>query len=223
MKLGRRIRVFRHPALQSVGHGLEQPPCRAPLAPVEGRVFVGAEDVRDPRDVDGAPPIEGHDEVVSVGVRQLGALVELELRVLLFPLHPQGFHDARHDGREFLPELLGVTAVDHRIARESEVVADEGTGAERDASREALRVVVAQADRVSELPVPGTKRQQAEVAVAILGHGVVLIDHIMPEVVQRELHHVHERGMGKRVVRGRGCRCRHCLDFLKGHKPRVDV
>jgi hypothetical protein len=47
------VRIFRHPAIQGKGRGVEQPP-RGLVPPIMWRLFVGLEHVTDPGQVDDA-------------------------------------------------------------------------------------------------------------------------------------------------------------------------
>ena len=185
VELGSGAGVFHNLAGECVGDGVEEPPSRALGEVGKARLLPFLVHVRYARDVDDASPVERHDDMVGLLVAQIGLLVAGDGLVLRFPLVGDGLDQLADEARQPELELRGVLGLDHVIRHEGRVVADEDPRAEGDAHGQSPVVGIAKPYHVGIARVGAMQGEDAEVAVAVRGHAMVLLNHLMSIVGQR--------------------------------------
>jgi hypothetical protein len=123
--------------------------------------------------------------MVGILVGQIGLLVAGDGFVLSFPLVGDGFDEFADETRQAHLQLRGVLGLDDVIRHEGGVVAYEDARAEGDAHGQCPVVGIAKPYHVGIARVWAMQGEDAEVAVAVRGHAMVLLNHFMAIVGQR--------------------------------------
>lgn len=207
VQLTGRLRVLRDAASKSKRRGIEETPAGL-VAPVALRLFPLLEHVRDLLHADYLGAVHSHDGLVRSVVADRRSPITFELPVLSLPLDSERFDDLPDKAGKVPLQVERVLALDDCIAREGEVVANEGARAEAYANRKFPVVAVTQADHVGVARVFALEREDTEEAHTVRRDAEVLLNDLVTVVAQAVSYQVHHPEVRDRDVR---CRSWGCL------------
>lgn len=199
--------VLGHLAGEREGRGIEKPP-QGLVAPIMRRRLPLLQHIGNAVDVDDAGAIQRQDGVIRHLVGECRLAIPQEALRLHLALDLQRLHDLGDEAGQFPLGVGRVLTPDDVIGLEGQIVTNEDATAEGDADRELLVVAVPQAEGVGVFTVGTAERQEAEVAGAVFGDGVVLFEDLVAEKTEAVPHQLHDLVVSDGNMRRCAWRCR---------------